>query len=94
MSSSSSSSSHYVDAVPNCDCIPQLPVKERVSWKPYNPGRRFLNCLLSLISDDHREFFDWIDPPLTEHYRRTMNHLRAMANGQPVRMQRRLTRAE
>ncbi|KAL4581476.1 hypothetical protein LXL04_017692 [Taraxacum kok-saghyz] len=75
MSSSSSSSSHYLDVVPHCDCRPLLPVKER-------------------ISDDHCEFFDWIDPPVTEHYRKTLNQLRAMANGQPLRMQRRLTRAE
>ncbi|KAL4567566.1 hypothetical protein LXL04_023154 [Taraxacum kok-saghyz] len=94
MSSSSSSSSHYLDAVPHCDCKPPLPVKERVSWKPSNPGRRFLNCPMSLISDDHCEFFDWIDPPVTEHYRKTLNQLCAMANGQPLRMQRRLTRAE
>ncbi|KAL4581689.1 hypothetical protein LXL04_006216 [Taraxacum kok-saghyz] len=94
MSSSSSSSSQSLDAVPHCDCDPPLTAKERTSWKPSNPGRRFLNCPMSLISEDHYNFFDWIDPPVTEHYRTTLNQLRAMANGQPLRMQRRLTRVE
>ena len=46
------------------------------------------------ITPDHCDYFDYIDLPVTEHYRRTLNQLRAMDNGQPLRMQRRLTRAK
>ncbi|KAL4555215.1 hypothetical protein LXL04_037826 [Taraxacum kok-saghyz] len=53
-----------------------------------------MNCSMSLIREDHCNFFNWIYPPVTVHYRNTLNQLRAMANGQPLRMQRRLTRAE
>ncbi|KAL4579661.1 hypothetical protein LXL04_015817 [Taraxacum kok-saghyz] len=65
MSSSSTSSSQYVNAIPHCDCDPPLPAKERISWKETNPGRRFLNCPMSLITLEHCDYFDWIDPPVT-----------------------------
>ncbi|GKD75109.1 DNA-(apurinic or apyrimidinic site) lyase 2 [Tanacetum coccineum] len=79
MSSSSSSSSKSLPRYCKCD-IPQLLVK-RTSWKPSNPGRRFLTCPHPSWSGDQCEAFYWIDTePLSEWYKSLLNHMYMQLN--------------
>ncbi|KAL4574407.1 hypothetical protein LXL04_021236 [Taraxacum kok-saghyz] len=51
MSLSSSSTQYYnADEVPLCDCINPSPSKRRVSWTKDNPGQRFYNCEMYVVS--------------------------------------------
>lgn len=33
-----------------CECNPRMPVVLRTSWSPRNPGRKFFNCVNSMVS--------------------------------------------
>ncbi|KAL4563824.1 hypothetical protein LXL04_027872 [Taraxacum kok-saghyz] len=62
-----------------CDCKDPKPPMERVSWSDSNPGRRFLNCVDSLMGDDTKkwDFFQWVDPELpNEHYLNWVNKIK------------------
>ncbi|KAL4581648.1 hypothetical protein LXL04_006174 [Taraxacum kok-saghyz] len=62
-----------------CDCKDPKPPMERVSWSDSNPGRRFFNCVDSLIGDDTKkcDFFQWFDPELpNEHYLNWVNKIK------------------
>ncbi|KAL4554543.1 hypothetical protein LXL04_039375 [Taraxacum kok-saghyz] len=50
----------------HCDCGD--PVGKWTSWRPSNPGRRFIGC--PNYKDPNRDcnFFDWVDPKLTNQW--------------------------
>ncbi|KAL4592555.1 hypothetical protein LXL04_005555 [Taraxacum kok-saghyz] len=61
-----------------CECNDPKPPMERVSWSDSNPGRRFFNCVDSLMGDDSNkcDFFQWFDPELpNEHYLNWVNKI-------------------
>ncbi|CAH1452358.1 unnamed protein product [Lactuca virosa] len=80
-SSSVSNSSAYRSARQvqrRCDC--DEPVGRWTSWKPENPGRRFLGCpnykmsVFESLNDMEKDckFFEWIDPPLPNNWYKQM----------------------
>nr|KAJ0198680.1 hypothetical protein LSAT_V11C600324610 [Lactuca sativa] len=72
-SSSVSNSSAYRSARQvrrRCDC--DEPVGRWTSWKPKNPGRRFVGCPNYKDKEKDCKFFEWIDPPLPNNWYKQM----------------------
>ncbi|KAI3523881.1 hypothetical protein L1887_02360 [Cichorium endivia] len=64
-----------------CKCKPPFPIVECESLSDANPARKFKNYCLSLISLDACNFFDWVDPTVNKHYKKTLLRLKARSNG-------------
>nr|KAJ0184532.1 hypothetical protein LSAT_V11C900502280 [Lactuca sativa] len=72
-SSSVSNSSAYRSARQvrrRCNC--DEPVGRWTSWKPKNPGRRFVGCPNYKDKEKDCKFFEWIDPPLPNNWYKQM----------------------
>ncbi|KAL4580018.1 hypothetical protein LXL04_016191 [Taraxacum kok-saghyz] len=85
MSSSSSTTARtrageILGVPPPCNCKDKIRSKLRQSNSDDNPARRFYNCARSMVSSSTAQkpckFFDWLDDPLTPHYKAYVDGLR------------------
>ncbi|CAH1432691.1 unnamed protein product [Lactuca virosa] len=45
-------------------CFCEDPVGKWTSWRPTNPGRRFIGCPNFRDEEKDCKYFAWVDPPL------------------------------